>query len=286
MYIMSQPYLFHLHDSQGMSTVHVSSYIYIFFFYTYYYKYKKNCSSSPSSLLARIPPVLCLHSPCSMFAQIISGFTSSFQAQLELHTTYVKVVLVCYIAGLKPTINLYGQARFESLRLEWSSHPAQAVCAVNACVVTFRFTESLEFFSRCCLHMTATCESWARSSGSNPIWSCGEMFHCCDTTQTWGLFMLATVQLSPAVCVCVRTQCYIRCHWTYAPSHLLVSQVVECRVWWASEDFSGCLPQVTQRAGSQEPASATYTDSSVTRHKYMFSNSKCTRAVNRMLWCQ
>lgn len=60
-------------------------------------------------------------------------------------------------------------------------------------------------FCACPSERTYLLESLAHSEGSNPIWSRREMFHCSDTTQTQGLFLLARVQPAPlCLCVCVR----------------------------------------------------------------------------------
>lgn len=114
------------------------------------------------------------------------------------------------------------------------------------------------------------CESLAHGAGSNPIWSRRDMFHCSDTTQTQGLFLLARIQL------CLRSVCAVSRWFVYVPSHLLVSPVAECRGLWESEGFLRCLPRGEQRAESQEPAWATYTDLSARgrNHRFSFSLSK------------
>lgn len=67
--------------------------------------------------------------------------------------------------------------------------------------------------------------------------------------------------------------CTATCWTVYVPSHPQASPVAECRAWLESEDFLRCLPQGEQRAGSREPASATYTDSSAKEDDRRFSFS-------------
>lgn len=79
----------------------------------------------------------------------------------------------------------------------------------------------------------------------------------------------------PALCLCV---CVLLTCWpVYVPSHPLTSPVAECRGWWESEGFLRSLPQGELRAGSREPASATYTDSSARKDDRMFSFSSSKR---------
>lgn len=82
-------------------------------------------------------------------------------------------------------------------------------------------------------------------------------------------------------CVCFECVCVYVCArvFLYAPFHLQASPIAECRGWWGNEGFLRCLPQGEQRGGSQEPASATYTDLSAQRDNCRFVSVQTSREL-------